>query len=885
MSELQSYRSTSVNIEDSSETSSPSARSSQSESAKSTQGTLLPTQQEAYAQYCTKNGIRQLNPWYLGPQQLNPAHHPSSVDIKVFRPRMSVRVEPFAGACDGSIDSFIKRVEFQVKYSMASVEEDEKVQAELWALTDHLKDNARVFYDGLPYATKNDFKKLTDALRKKYSAREDLEEQDNLFLKIGRLKQDGQPLDGYLDVARGLFDKCASDEGTRAYTIRKTLEGLSNASVRTQVMLMTKSYTMFGNAEVLPPSFEDVALLITTAEQGFSPHASGELAVVHKPSAAERQKLATHELWLNSQRESEKRSVQAHQETTRELVKGLSETFGPLLRTMEANGQLQGNRSTLERPRVTYPVGQIITSESQQQGPLSYSGQPRRTPENSPCLNCYGMGHFRANCPEAGKIGPKARLDERLKFIAKHGEDALPRMSPRPATVATSAAGLAPIAASAIVDRLEDEIQDGEILCIDSLSERMLSVDDVMDAIKMGSPEWRDLPEEVVTALLGEEDLNTEDEEFIYDEIMATNNKRTRVDAGISTDEHAGGEPQRRSQPVSKPRRTQKRGTPAVGGKNNLRHHAKFTLDKVSRVDGSPRKYKRNQCQTRGTGGKSGAKTLVIDKSEVFNPFLPGLHPLNAQYSLMMAISNEYEDAKDFGMKRASPKFASIKESAVSLINRCIMIERWANQEREKLSLYISGKQSGILRQKTIMSAQKKRIADITEWCDQQGLKLPDELTGEIASPKTTKRYAIALEDKRLSENRPKPPAGAGQVKTPKGRAAPRKRKKSAPKTKETTTAEDGLVEDGDDAMQPRPAKKARTARSTPAGKAKKKTTTKPSEKKNSGGDRVKNPSITDDDGDETDEGIDRLAMAKAAVRAKKEAALKVAAITTEPPP
>jgi len=484
---------------------------------------------------------------------------------------MSVRVEPFAGACDGSIDSFIKRVEFQVKYSMASVEEDEKVQAELWALTDHLKDNARVFYDGLPYATKNDFKKLTDALRKKYSAREDLEEQDNLFLKIGRLKQDGQPLDGYLDVARGLFDKCASDEGTRAYTIRKTLEGLSNASVRTQVMLMTKSYTMFGNAEVLPPSFEDVALLITTAEQGFSPHASGELAVVHKPSAAEREKLATHELWLNSQRESEKRFVQAHQETTRELVKGLSETFGPLLRTMEANGQLQGNRSTLERPRVTYPVGQIITSESQQQGPLSYGGQLRRTPENSPCLNCYGMGHFRANCPEAGKIGPKARLDKRLEFIAKHGEDALPRMSPRPATVATSGAGPAPMAAAAMVDWLEDEIQDGEILCIDSLSEKILRVDDVVDAIKRGSPEWRDLPEEVVTALLGEEDLNTEDEEFIYDEIMATNNKRTRVDAGISTDEHAGAEPQRRSQPVSKPRRTQKRTTPAVGGKNNPR--------------------------------------------------------------------------------------------------------------------------------------------------------------------------------------------------------------------------------------------------------------------------------------------------------------------------
>jgi hypothetical protein len=63
----------------------------------------------------------------------------------------------------------------------------------------------------------------------------------------------------------------------------------------------------------------------------------------------------------------------------------------------------------------------------------------------------------------------------------------------------------------------------------------------------MGSPEWQELPEEVVAALLGEEDLNTEDGEFIYDEIMATNNKRTRVEARISTDEQAGGEAQRRS--------------------------------------------------------------------------------------------------------------------------------------------------------------------------------------------------------------------------------------------------------------------------------------------------------------------------------------------------
>lgn len=484
---------------------------------------------------------------------------------------MSVRIEPFAGACDGSVDSFVQRVEFQVKYGMANVEESEKMQVKLWVLTDHLKDNARVFYDSLPYATKNDFQTLTEALKKKYSAREDPEQQVNLLLKIGNLKQDGRRLEDYLDEARGLFEMCAAEGGTRAYTIRKTLEGLSNASVRTQVMLMTKSYHMFGNAEALPPTFDDVSQLITTAEQGFSPSTSAELAVVHKPSAAEREKLATHELWLNSQRESEKRFVQANQDTTRELVKGLSETFGPLLRSMEAAGQLHINRSTSERPRVTYPVGQITAQENQPQGQSSFSGQQRRTPENSPCLNCYGMGHFRATCPEWGKIGPKARFDKRLEFIAKHGEESVPRITPRPATAPTSAAGPAPVAVSTMVDWLEDEIQDGEIACIDSMSEKILRVDDVVDAIIMGSAEWRDLPEEVVAALLGEEDLNTEDEEFIYDEIMTTNNKRTRVEAGISTDEQAGAEPQRRSQPLSKPRRTQKRSTPAVGGKNNPR--------------------------------------------------------------------------------------------------------------------------------------------------------------------------------------------------------------------------------------------------------------------------------------------------------------------------
>jgi hypothetical protein len=148
---------------------------------------------------------------------------------------------------------FIQRVEFQVKYGMTNVEEAEKMQVKLWVLTDHLKVNARVFYDGLPYTTRSDFRTLTDALKKKYSIREDPEQQVNPLLKIGNLKREGRRLDDYLDDARSLFDRCAADEGTKAYTTRKTLEGLSNASVRTQVMLMTKWYHMFGNAEALPP--------------------------------------------------------------------------------------------------------------------------------------------------------------------------------------------------------------------------------------------------------------------------------------------------------------------------------------------------------------------------------------------------------------------------------------------------------------------------------------------------------------------------------------------------------------------------------------------------------------------------------------------------------
>lgn len=313
---------------------------------------------------------------------------------------------------------------------------------------------------------------------------------------------------------------------------------------------------------------------------------------------------------------------------------------------------------------------------------------------------------------------------------------------------------------------------------------------------------------------------------------------------------------------------------------NNTRHHAKYVIDGVSRVDGSPRKYKRNQCQKRGADGKFGAKTSVIDKSGVFNPFTPGLHPLNAQYSLMMAIGNEHIDASDFGMKRGSAKFTNLRESAVALINRCILIERWANQEREKLSAYVAGKQNEILRQKFIMSAQKKRIADITEWCDQQGLKLPDELTTEIASPKTTKRYAIALDDKRLGENRAKPPAGAKQVKTPKGKPAPRKRKKTATDPTDLPSAEDNLGQETVD-EEARPRKKARTTKPKVAGGARKAASDKAAKKKPGAASSRKKPFIADDEGDDSDDGIDRVALAVAALKARKEAALKAGVADT----
>lgn len=154
----------------------------------------------------------------------------------------------------------------------------------------------------------------------------------------------------------------------------------------------------------------------------------------------------------------------------------------------------------------------------------------------------------------------------------------------------------------------------------------------------------------------------------------------------------------------------------------------------------------------RGTSAKLAVQVDGAGQSlsGVFNPLTPGLHPLNAQYWLIMATGNEHVDTSDFGMKRGSAKFTNLGESAVALINRCILIERWGNQEREKLSAYVAGKQNEILRQKFIMNARKKRIADITMWCEQQGLKLPDELTEEIAASKTNKRYAIAVEDKRL---------------------------------------------------------------------------------------------------------------------------------------
>lgn len=75
------------------------------------------------------------------------------------------------------------------------------------------------------------------------------------------------------------------------------------------------------------------------------------------------------------------------------------------------------------------------------------------------------------------------------------------------------------------------------------MSEKILRVDNVVNAIRIGSIEQQNLLEEVVAALLGKEDLNTKDEEFIYDKIITTNNKRTQVKASISTNKQARAEP------------------------------------------------------------------------------------------------------------------------------------------------------------------------------------------------------------------------------------------------------------------------------------------------------------------------------------------------------
>ncbi|KAG9669212.1 hypothetical protein KCU99_g7482, partial [Aureobasidium melanogenum] len=153
--------------------------------------------------------------------------------------------------------------------------------------------------------------------------------------------------------------------------------------------------------------------------------------------------------------------------------------------------------------------------------------------------------------PNAAKIRPKACLDSRMEYIRQHGEDSVPRVTPKPITILTFDVIPMPQEIVAMAEWDEGDSDSGKIHYIDAYGEKPIKIDEVIVAIARGDPKWQGLFKERKTALLNNEGFNTEDEEFIVDKVHAIENKRTPVEAGFSSSDAAAGRPQHRSKPTS----------------------------------------------------------------------------------------------------------------------------------------------------------------------------------------------------------------------------------------------------------------------------------------------------------------------------------------------
>jgi hypothetical protein len=448
-----------------------------------------------------------------------------------------IRIEPFAGACDGSVETFIKKVEAHCKYSLPDTPAEELHDVKVWVLAENLKDNAREWYDSQPMDTRTTLEALLPALRDKFQARDDPDRHIEILLKLEKLKQGTRPVEEYLQEARKLFDQyqrgsLPENSERKTWALRKTLEGLSSPEIRMQTSMQLKTLSMMGRPST---SFDDLAGLIRTAQLGMTP--LGQLTEPH--------------VYKPSEREADTPEERLHKMmtvNTQQLIEGFGATFSPLIKTMmQQNVAVQA-----QQQRPTYPpnAGQQQRGNVRPAGPFGGPDQTGNRPyfnrQNSPCLNCYEMGHFKLECDK--KIPLQEKIRRREEYEKTNGANSLPQMS---AMMPTNNSRVPVGAASMVHDTwLEEEgcqaVEDGS-------STGASTSEDVICFEGQDDIPWDDLAPEIVAAVKGNEAVSSEDEDYIYGEIMAAR-KRTRTNAQLSSNDDMATRARPAPEPKEKPK-------------------------------------------------------------------------------------------------------------------------------------------------------------------------------------------------------------------------------------------------------------------------------------------------------------------------------------------
>lgn len=125
---------------------------------------------------------------------------------------MPIRVDSFGGACNGSVQTFVRKVEtfckFECRDMDAQADQTEIHDILVWTLADNLKDNAREWSDSLPQSMSTKWEALKPAILDKYQAREDPDRFMEICLRLEKLSQGERTVDEYLQEAQKLYDFC-----------------------------------------------------------------------------------------------------------------------------------------------------------------------------------------------------------------------------------------------------------------------------------------------------------------------------------------------------------------------------------------------------------------------------------------------------------------------------------------------------------------------------------------------------------------------------------------------------------------------------------------------------------------------------------------------------